>query len=455
MNRIKKFIKNKPSKNHRIIEYNNKEYKITKKDVQDIRLYKRNKCLTELDLYMPLNTAFSRETRDDALNAKINKRSNREQTENFVKRMKKYEKKMPVNVNEITNIWDDMLDAKHSVEIELKPLSCKYNEIQVDEKTFMRKIEDEYFCEPVVKHKIENILPQMPRQQMSETVSELAMYYKFTDTVRYFAYYNSKDKFCVVFENKCAVYEFANKRLIAEFDTQNKIVKVLCNDTCTIIAHGKCVTMLYYRDQKFEIDENKYVTHEHSKKHITIEHKDTIKDITCNSDLLCVISGRNILIHDIANYKTVQPLRLKTEIPIKIKTRNNELLITTCNAFYIYNLKEKAYTLKMSSLFTFPHAFDFVNDYLFIVDKQSRITILKDNKLIKMMEQQDDIKNIVVHRELNQFVVLYKEKYCIFGYDEYGTKLLKAVEIKTRKIMYHENLNWIYMCKNNQLQIYT
>lgn len=455
MDRIKKFIKNKPSKNHRIIEYNNKEYKITKKDIQCIRQYKQNKCLTTLDLYMPLNTAFSRETKTDSLNVKVNKHDNRRQLANYLARIKNYKKQEPKNVNETTDLWDDVLDAKHGVSISLKPIECKYKEIKVDEKAFVQSIEDQYFREPVYVHKIENILPQMPRKKMSDTVSELCIYYKFEENIKYFSINNTRDKFCVVFNQKCEIYEFANQRLINQFFVDSKICKALCCEKYTIIAYGKFITILYYEEQDFETKENKFVNIKHEKQHITIEHKDSVKDITTKNNLLCAVAGKSILIHNINNYQTVQPVKLKTELPLKVKFRNNELLITTCNTFYIYNLKGKCFDVKLSALFTFPHAMGFTGDYIFIIDKETRLTILKDNKLIKMIEQPEKIVNIVVHKILNQFVLLFKEKYIIFGYDEYGCKLLKSVDVKTKKLVYHESLNWIYLMNKNQIQVYT
>lgn len=464
MDRIHKFIAKRPGKNHRIIEYNNESYTITKPDMSALHQYRHNRCLTELNLYTPLNTQWSSETQPGSL-----KRTHRrvppvkQRSEGFKERVRNFVPKEFRDVNEIKDLWvEDVLDdTEHIIEFNkitdegIKgPFMDKRSGME-DVKYALKKVSDEYFMPEKKRVKIESLLPG---GFVCDDEMHVGKHYEFGSRIRDFSM--CKDEFVVVFEDSLSIYEFRNKKETFSRKIDQKVVKAQLRQDILIIGYANNIEAISWRHDSIAYVDNiesfkdiKYADASKTKDSILLSCKDKIKDFDFQNHRLAFITGKVVLVNDMET-KKCKVIKFKTEIPLGLQFETH-LHISTSNGFYIYSLEEDKYIKTMH--FSFVHTFSANNHFAAICDKESRITIYS-NGIKNVLDQNKYIRAINAHPTKGIFTVAFADYVYIFKVSsdaDCQCSIVGRIEGRFRKVQYDLETDWVYAIRKNTLVIYT
>ncbi|KAM0687895.1 hypothetical protein COBT_000859 [Conglomerata obtusa] len=490
MDRINKFISVKPTKNHRVIEHNNKQITITKKDAIKLRQYKQNRCLDGINLYQPLSTKWSSIKSENPINERKRKVNFAYQYERFVERTRNKKEHIKIDKNAIVDIWDDefVLEGKHEIENFVNENNAIVGDFsskrykKEDLNDFIEKLKREYYKEiPRKTYKLEDLLPKIPKICETEKhFDKVAKTFDFEEKIIGFDVDKFHSNFAVAHKNEIILSELRNNGIIKIFECKDEIENVILGTKNIIIIHKKQIIIetlcnipfvlntskqtqnnepLWEDIKKKEEDKLQFMTFFDEK--LIINHKNRIKDVILNKkeSLLILITGKIIIIHDIINYKSSQPVKLKTEIPLKIKLGSNGYLyISTTNNFYVFDVKNKSLVCKIEGIINQGHTFSRTKNLVVIGDKENRLVILHENKIARVMEQEKKIIEIVCHKKYNFFCVAFKDEMILF-YGKNGLSfecsIVKRINGCFRKLKFHDSLHWLYAVQNNQVLIFT
>lgn len=491
MDKINKFLATKPTKNQRTIIHKNQEITITKTDVHKIKKYKQNRCLDkDVVLYQPYSTKYSKETRIEPLKPKKHKDYMQYRYMLFVKRAKKYKRHVSRDINEIIDVWKDeeTLEGEHKIE----SFVSEKNKIQgyMDTKEFRKQDLQEYI-EELKKHwyteikrkkyKIEDLLPKIvDKSKFDEHAKDIAKKYEYNKPVNNF--YIDENNYCmaVAHDDCVTVNDLRNNREYFRFDYKENVNAAILSTTKLFVIFCKKIEIIelnYKTETKIEVSDttqnNDVSWNEHKKEKTqnffatendktVITHKNRIKDYSYNvkENFLALITGKIIILHDVTNKKSYQPVKLKTELPLKIELNKkcDSLLIATTNNFYIYNFKQKQITCRIESTVTYAHTFSYSKNFVVIGDKENRLVIVNDNKVVRVMEQNKKIQEIVYHSKLNYFCVVFKNEIISFHSkmeNNFECSIIAKYTGTYKNVKFHDTLHWIYAIRNNEIVIFT
>lgn len=461
MDHIHKFIAKRPGKNHRIIEYKNESYTITKPDMHALHRYKHNHCLTDLDLYAPLTTKWS------SILQQIPLKTTRKKVASLQQKFKKFREKIMnlkfneyKNVNEIVNLWknEKLDDFEYKIEfnkivdegIEGSFLNLRSNKDNI--LSVLKKVEDEYFAIEKKKIKFETML-------INGTVCEdemyIGKYYVFEKRILDFSIY--KDEIAVLYEDALQVYEFRNKRLIFSHNVEFKASKIQLTDNIVIIAYKNNIKIIKRTDislDNFVFSEVGSVSNKKDKDSLTITCKDKIVDFAYSDGMFAFTSNRNVYLTNTETQKS-KILKFKTENILNLKI-DKLLYISTTNGFYIYNVNENKYQKRITGLFSYIHSFSVNDNFSVICDRNSRITIYTQG-VEKVLEQSSFIKSIELHNEKNCFLVQFEDIVQVFDVskeDKYQCSIIGKINGEFRKVKYDREKSWVYAVRKNKLFLY-
>ncbi|KAM0674019.1 hypothetical protein GVAV_002537 [Gurleya vavrai] len=491
MDRINKFLALKPSKNHRIFTHKNKLLTVTKKDIHKLYQYKQNKCLDTINLYEALNTKWSKIEQETPIKKNTRKINLDYMYTKFIERVKKYKKHVEKDINEIVDLWQDTtgLDGTYKIE----NFICKENAItgnlsdkeftKEDMNNFIKKLKKRYFTEkPRKKYKIEDLLPKIPIIEKDEIhFEEIGRRFVFNDKINSFFVDRNHVNCAIAIGKNAYIYEIRNKRLIEEFKFNEEINEVILGSEKFIVVLKNYIEIININGNLFEnsnvneIKEN-FVSWNDAKNKlkssndhfefygnkINIKHKNRIKNVILNKneDKLIFITGRNIILHDINIFKTIQPVKLKTEIPLHIKASKNfsKLYISTTNNYYVYDMTNKKLICQIESAITCGHTFSINKNITIIGDKENRLVAIYNDKIIRVMEQNKKIYEIICHPIDNFFCVAFKDEMILFYgkiKEEYECSIVKRFKGRFKNLQFHKTLPWLYAVENNEVVLFT
>ncbi|KAF7682461.1 Ribosome biogenesis protein BOP1 like protein [Astathelohania contejeani] len=470
MDKINKFLAERPVRNKKQFMYRNKQITITKEDYKQIKGYQMNKCLTPLNMYEPLNCKFSREVREDGL-----PKNTKEKKSHFKKQKKKkqYIKMEYPPKNIIEDVWEGegIESLRLEYRVEDTPRQCMaYNpgeDLSMDPNDFGNRLKRRYFAPSFVKkYKMENIFKKLPSRESFRPYPEyVSKIYKLeqTKSIAMNQFFTN-----AIVNKKDTVQTLNIKKYYERTITNGKIDRVIWikNEICLVIGNTVVITKSYNLDglenDCAEIEVTDSLGNFVKKKNcLFIKHKNRIKWITINKQntFLGIITGKSVVVHNIKKEASMQPFKLRTEIPLQMEFGDDKpfIYVMSTNTIYVYDMLKKAVIKKQRLGLGNMQRFTLHGSLVCIQDGYDRLIITDLEEQTKIMQQSNRILFMDMHKKLNLVCLIYENEmkliYANIEKDIYS--VVKSEDGIFKSLKFHSVLPWLYVMKKNIFTIYT
>jgi len=449
----------------------------------------------DVDLYRPLNLSFSRKTMDGPILEKKERSDNRQSTHSTsrmrrksrVKRMPQKDYEQPINT--ISDVWADegmndlnayeqdiFVNAEEQYAGVVEHLSYRSEDL----KKSLRKIYLRLYDPREKKEfRLRDFVKEMPKPEtLGPFPKEIGLSYCLEQLAR-ISVHESHKMFAACKGNVLEVYEFDGFTKVFEigFDSdvraarfaQDGLICVLVGDSVYFVSTGHGLSGIEMIADAFSVVELKLrkrciggwdeqlcacAVLKSSKKVNSME-------VHQNGRYLGTVSGKEIMVCDLANWKAMKVCLDKGKTPLKMRFHRtlSRIIVSTTNSIVVYDLVSRKTVCEGVGM-SFVLDFCIVNDSVVaLVNNLSKVVLYDHvrNEIARTMAQEEIGIEVVHHRRYNLMCVSYPSETIVF-YNDVSNDLvvpLHRIRGKYRDLAFHPILPWLYGVTGETLHVFT
>lgn len=446
MERINKFLNNRPKKHQKVLHYRGERYEITKDDLKKVREFRSSKCLDpSFKLSRPLDLSFS-SVPAEAFPSKQKKSLSDSYNAKILKNIKdgKYTKSEPkiIDKNEIVDIWEDdnvetvaqyqqewIYSVKEQYDRPVEELKYTREHLEED----LKRVHSKYMRPRDLKEKsIHDLLPNLP------DLKDLKPYPEFK--VKEWTVgenHNINGQIVSTFsENKIDIWNLKYDVLVDSAIIQDKVKKVLSNDEHNVVIQTH----------------NRVYSLRNGKALPVAETKKKIKDIFYNTEYLAVLTANTVYLHNSNDFSISKTIEFKNDSTKHVKIFGDSVVVSTTNGFFVYKNNE---ILEINYL-NYVIDFSFKNGKTFVINNLGRLLVLdKSYTVLKTVVQHEVARSIRSHKVLNLIAMIFSNEIGIYKFINGEAIPAHTIKGSYTNIEWDDTMPWLYIGSGSKVVLFS
>lgn len=446
MERINKFLDNRPKKHQKVIQYRGERYEITKEDLKKVRAFRSSKCLdSSFKLSRPLDLSFS-SVQAEAFPSKSNKSLSDSYNAKILKNIKdgKYAKSEAkiINKNEIVDVWENddvetlaqyqqewVYSVKEQYDRPVEELKYTREDLEED----LKRVHFKYMRPRDLKEKsIRELLPNLP------DLKDLKPYPEFKVKEWLVGENNSINGHIVstFSENKIDVWNIEYDVLIESATVSDRVKKVLSNEEQNIVVQT--------HNKVYSLRQGKAVP--------VAETKKKIKDIFYNTEYLAILIANTVHLYNSSDFSLLKIIEFKNDSTKHVKIFEKSVIVSTTNGFFVYKDNE---ILEINYL-NYVIDFSFKNDKTFVVNNLGRLLVLdKSYTVLKTVVQHEVARAIRSHKTLNLIAIIFSNDIGIYKFINGESIPAHTIPGSYTNVEWDNTMPWLYIGSGSKVVLFS
>lgn len=447
MDRINRFLSQRPRKHEKNVRYKNKSYTVTKEDLKLIRAYRSGRCLDPCIKNIPNrdSSRFSEPIQPLLFSEK------KDASLYFNNKLKNHylanprPKVIRTSVNEIGDIWEDEgFDSLRSHTQEWIYSIDQAYEGRVEDLQFTKDHLQEELRRVYMRHfrprdprskPIRDILPKLPKIEDLKPFPEIPSSSWDIDGKKTLFNYNV----CSILENRVVVRDLRYNKVLVDYTFEEPILKAHMDGCSKVVVSSR------HRVYSWSKGEDR------ASFRMVIESSESIRDVYIDKSFVGYLTSKSIVLHDSETFAELKILKLKGDSPQKIKIINNTVYASTHKGIMVES-EEKTEIRNLGYVVDFAEK----NGSIYAVNNLSRLIVVDSDLRTAGNTVQGGIgSQIKLHPVYDLLAIVFSNEIGIYKVVENQCLPINTIDGSFRSIDWDSEMPWLYASGKGGVTLFT